>query len=759
MAELKNLRYKTTMKQYQSEFEALLNQVEIIEAQFVSMYIAGLPPTIEVNVRMFRPRTLAEAFSLSNFQETVISLTKQRYTPLLPTPRTAIENKNATYPANPVTTTLAFLNTQTMTKYTATTTNLPKQWLTQKEIGDKRAKGLCFYGDQKYVPVHKCSGQMFVLEVTPDEEIEDNSDVNLGEEGGNSNGNRELLLMNAKVAKHLLHLFMDTGGAHNFLDLFTAKKLGCKLTKTYPLQVTVAGGNKLISQYKVYDFKWAIQGYHFKTDDDSVVVNIRPYRYPPRQKDVIETMVAELLASGVVRESHSSFSSPIILVKKKDGSWRMCIDYRQLNKNTVKDKFPIPMIEELIGDLQGAQIFSKLDLRSGYHQIRMGEKDIYKTTFKSHEGHYEFVVMSFGLTNAPSTFQSMMNSVFKAFLKIFTLAFFDDILVYSFSITALLKKNAFSWNPKAQVAFEQLQQAMSKASVLALPYFKEEFIIETDALRTDHFSLKYVLDQRITTPFQSKWLPKLWGFDYEIEYKQGLQDGSMTTSKYTWQGDQLKRKDKWVVGPDDQLRKKMVLHFHTSAIRGHSGVQATYKRLSSFFYWKGMRKLSKKAYFIVVTHPYRAKFIAQLFLDNIYKLHGFPKTIVSDRDKVFLVRGGKQHKLSAKFYGPSLVVDRIGKVAYELQLPLNAKVHPVFHVSQMKKCLTLNVSMGVFLECDAQGLFAVEPLKLLERKIVKQQNRMGVFGLIQWTNGFAEDATWEDFADLTKRFPLFVLDP
>ena len=98
-------------------------------------------------------------------------------------------------------------------------------------------------------------------------------------------------------------------------------------------------------------------------------------------------------------------------------------------------------------------------------------------------------------------------------------------------------------------------------------------------------------------------------------------------------------------------------------------------------------------------------------------------------------------------------------MAYKLQLPADAKVHPVFHVSQLKKCLTPNVAMGTFPECDAQGLLADEPFKLLERKMVKQQNRMGVFGLIQWSNGTEEDATWEDLADIVKRFPDFVLDP
>ncbi|TYK04251.1 Transposon Ty3-I Gag-Pol polyprotein [Cucumis melo var. makuwa] len=234
-----------------------------------------------------------------------------------------------------------------------------------------------------------------------------------------------------------------------------------------------------------------------------------------------------MIVSGIIRPSNSPYSSPVLLVKKKDKSGRFCVDYRALNNATVPDKFPIPVIKELFDELNGANLFSKIDLRVGYHQIRMHKKDIEKTAFRTQEGHYEFLVMPFGLTNAPATFQSLMNYVFRSYLRKFVLVFFDDVLIYNrgmeehvyhlelvlevfrngvevdpekirsvkqwpipknnygsitTQVTQLLKLGAFKWIEEAQMVFEHLQEAMMTLPVLALPVFNVPIEIETDAL-------------------------------------------------------------------------------------------------------------------------------------------------------------------------------------------------------------------------------------------------------------------------------------
>ncbi|GJY07241.1 reverse transcriptase domain-containing protein [Tanacetum coccineum] len=156
-----------------------------------------------------------------------------------------------------------------------------------------------------------------------------------------------------------------------------------------------------------------------------------PYRLAPAEMKELAEQLKELSDKGFIRPSSSPWGAPILFVKKKDGSFRMCIDYRELNKLIMKNRYPLPRIDDLFDQLQGSNIYSKIDLRSGYHQLRVREEDIPKTAFRTRYGHYEFRVMPFGLTNAPAVFMDLMNRVCKPYLDKFVIVFIDDILIYS----------------------------------------------------------------------------------------------------------------------------------------------------------------------------------------------------------------------------------------------------------------------------------------------------------------------------------------
>jgi hypothetical protein len=155
----------------------------------------------------------------------------------------------------------------------------------------------------------------------------------------------------------------------------------------------------------------------------SSAVAARPYRYAQLQKDELERQCDEMLRTSIIRQSTPTFSSLALLIRKRDGLWRFCVDYRALNAATIKDKFPIPMVQELLDELRGAKFFTKLDLHSGYHQVLMHPDDVHMTAFLTHKGLFEFLVMPFGLTNAPVTFQALMNDVLHPFLCLFVLVF------------------------------------------------------------------------------------------------------------------------------------------------------------------------------------------------------------------------------------------------------------------------------------------------------------------------------------------------
>ncbi|GKB59346.1 Fe(3+) dicitrate transport system permease [Tanacetum coccineum] len=479
---------EAVLKRFGDANEALLNQVNITEAQSISMYIVGLPVTIEVNVRMFKPRTLADAFSLSSLQETTLDLVKQRYALLLSTPRTTntstFANRNNNYPTkNTSTLALPTPINQNVLKSNHVFGNRPRKVLSQKEYNEKGLRISVFIVTKNTCLDINVRDNFFTLKICGEEEETFEECLDTPERGMTGYVLPEevpqytphislntlsdiptyhTMMIRGHVLKQLLHILMDSCSTHNFLDIHKSKVLGCKIRKTCPLNVSVVGGNKLIRgcelvlgiqwlstlgniqwnfqelrmEFKFQGKKVVLRGTNqfgltwmsgklfskhvnhqdayltsicyigptaalnlMQCNDDEELSN-NTELYPPAQKDVIETMVKELLDSGVIRPSHGHFSSFIVMVMKKDGSWRMCIDYR---------------------------------LR--YNQIRMHEEDVCKTAFKSHEGHYEFVAMPFELTKALLTFQALMNFVFRPFLRKFTLVIFNDILIYSPLIT------------------------------------------------------------------------------------------------------------------------------------------------------------------------------------------------------------------------------------------------------------------------------------------------------------------------------------
>ena len=223
---------------------------------------------------------------------------------------------------------------------------------------------------------------------------------------------------------------------------------------------------------------------------DTMPLSKAPYRMAPAELKELKMQLQDLLDSGFIRPSSSPWGSPVLFVKKKDGALRMCIDYRGLNQVTIKNKYPLPRIDELFDQLQGSTVFSKLDLRQGYYQLRIKESDIPKTALNSRYGHYEFVVMPFGLTNAPAAFMDLMHRVFHKYLDQFVVVFIDDILVYS--------KNESDHEQHLRIVLETLQSHKLYAKFSKCEFWLSEVaflghIISSEGLSVDPSKIEAIM--------------------------------------------------------------------------------------------------------------------------------------------------------------------------------------------------------------------------------------------------------------------------
>nr|GEV04288.1 hypothetical protein [Tanacetum cinerariifolium] len=465
----------------------------------------------------------------------------------------------------------------------------------------------------------------------------------------------------------------------------------------------------------------------------------------------------------------------------KDGSYRFCVDYRALNTVTIKYKFPIPTADEMFDELGGASIFTKLDLRAGYHQIRVHERDIYKTTFRTHEGHYEFLVMPFGLTNAPLTFQATMNRRARVFGS-----------YYSARGVEMDPKKllaARDWpEPKTQ---RQMRGFLGLVGYYrSLPNFDQAFVIEADA-SGDGIGAVLMQENRPISYFSRKLGPRM---RVAATYQKEL--FAIVEAVYKWR--QYLLGSRFIIRTDHKSIRELMQQVKnsTKAVGGYllplPTPMAIWEDVSMDFITglspsKGntvilvvVDRLSKYAHFVVLPTSFNAHKVAEVFLEIVVKHHGVLKIIVSDLDPIFVGRRVQcrdlvlvklqpyrqitlanwfSNKLAKRYYGPYKVEARIEKVAYRLASPATSKIHPVFHVSILKPFVGDNSVEAAGLPKEFPNDQPLEqPLAVCDARMVLRSGVPAQQVLVQWMGGSPEEVTWEWISDFQAAYLTFNLE-
>ncbi|GKD90499.1 putative reverse transcriptase domain-containing protein [Tanacetum coccineum] len=366
----------------------------------------------------------------------------------------------------------------------------------------------------------------------------------------------------------------------------------------------------------------------------------------PLVRQELSDQLQELADRGFIRPSTSPWGAPVLFVKKKDGSFRMCIDYRELNKLTIKNRYPLPRINDLFDQLQGSSVYLKIDLRSGYHQLRVRDEDIPKTAFRMRYGHYEFQVIPFGLTNAPVVFMDLMNRVFQLYLDKFVIVFIDDILIYSRNkeehadhlriILELLKKEKLyaKFSKCLRAVLMQREKVIAYASRQLKPYeenyttndlelgavvfaFKiwRHYLYGTKCtVFTDHKSLQHILDQKELNMRQRCWLELLVDYDFRALVmtfypklsSQILEAQTEAIKEENIKAENLRGMDKaFEVRPDGtrciknrswlplfgNLRDLIMYESYKSKYSIHQGSDKMYQDLKKLYWWPNMKAI------------------------------------------------------------------------------------------------------------------------------------------------------------------------
>ncbi|RVW58447.1 Transposon Ty3-I Gag-Pol polyprotein [Vitis vinifera] len=753
IADLRNLGQTGSLQSYMDEFDELYPRADIKESHALSFFLSGLIDELQMPVRMFKPQTLADAYSLARLQEIAVAALQNKPKPVSKGPSLYSPTTNHYHKATPITSISQNATNLSNTIFPKTTnagllplppsTNIPKtnpgittrnhQNFSNRDLDERRAKGLCFWCDENLllaINAKETTARGIRVTVANGQELHCTalcSDFRWRMQGQEfiAEGKNKLQEKMSPWADKLKGL-VEQPGLFAIQDLSDATLWAIQVAENTHLEETLTPQQQEELQKMLQAFADVfeeptglppVRDYDHQIDlkDEAGPINCRPYRYAAVQKDAIEKLIGEMLHAGVIRQSRSPYASPVVLVKKKDGSWRLCVDYRALNQVTVKDKFPIPVIEELLEELGGSTIFSNLT-----YALAIGKSECMNLirSFSDHIHHLSIAlqVLRENLLYAKSN---------KCFFGHSSIEYLGHVISSGGVYTDPQKVAAVRDWP-TPITLKQLRafsasRGDDNRTSACLPNFSKEFIIETDAsgqgigavLMQEGHPIAYIskaLSDRIqpaelfvlsTTILNTQLydlIKESWGVDPELQKIIKAKEADPSAyPKYSWRGEELRRKGKLVVGVNEQLRREILNSFHDSPTGGHSGVYVTTKRISAVVYWKGLRKfvreyvrncsvcqrfkpenkpysgllqplpvpegvftditmdfieglpksngktaifvvvdrLTKYGHFMLLPHPYTAKMVAQVFLDSVYKLHGLPHSITCDRDPIF----------------------------------------------------------------------------------------------------------------------------